>query len=570
MKFNFNSSTKLFLLMGVVLMGTFIGCKKDDDMMDNDPIASFQYQISMANFLEVTFSNFSQNAETYAWDFGDGNTSTEESPTHTYAAAGDYTVTLTAKNGESTSMKSENISVTDPDELLTFLAGDGSKVWYLQREGIALGIGSALGGTEWFSLGGSAQLGSRPCVLDDSWTLNRDGSIDFESNNTLFIDAANFGGWLDPAVPEGCYDEDEPNVFTDFSTGQDVSAFGNGGDYSFELNNAQGTMTVNGAGFYIGLPVKTADGDNPIPVNSKEYTIFNMGEGDIADSLGVAIVATDGSFVWNFFLVSYDNPADLPDIPSTEPVADFSFTKNDFEVTFDNNSANASTYMWDFGDGATSTEENPVHTYAAEGTYTVSLTAMDAMGGSDTKTADVVVSQAVFTADVLSSATGKTWVLIGEGSYKVGPAPGSGEWWPGPGPGERLCQMDDEWTFFDDGTFTYDSKGDIWGEPYMGGSDACMPTADLMSPWDAWGDGSHEFSIVEGDPSTITAKGTGAFIGFAKAFNGGEYDGMIEPKDEITYNVFDYSAGAGVETITLVIDIAGDGTAWWTINLRTK
>jgi len=44
------------------------------------------------------------------------------------------------------------------------------------------------------------------------------------------------------------------------------------------------------------------------------------------------------------------------------------------EVTFTNASDGGSTYLWDFGDGsATSTEENPVHIYEAEGTYTVVL-----------------------------------------------------------------------------------------------------------------------------------------------------------------------------------------------------
>lgn len=42
----------------------------------------------------VTFSNLSSNSDTYAWNFGDGQTSTLTQPTHTYTAAGTYTVTL--------------------------------------------------------------------------------------------------------------------------------------------------------------------------------------------------------------------------------------------------------------------------------------------------------------------------------------------------------------------------------------------------------------------------------------------------------------------------------------------
>ena len=49
--------------------------------------------------LVVTFTNASKDAESYAWDFGDGSAvSAEENPVHTYAEAGTYTVVLTAKN----------------------------------------------------------------------------------------------------------------------------------------------------------------------------------------------------------------------------------------------------------------------------------------------------------------------------------------------------------------------------------------------------------------------------------------------------------------------------------------
>ena len=43
------------------------------------------------------------------------------------------------------------------------------------------------------------------------------------------------------------------------------------------------------------------------------------------------------------------------------------------------------TYLWDFGDGATSTEANPSHTYGAYGSYTVSLT-VNGPRGTDSET----------------------------------------------------------------------------------------------------------------------------------------------------------------------------------------
>ena len=57
------------------------------------------------------------------------------------------------------------------------------------------------------------------------------------------------------------------------------------------------------------------------------------------------------------------------------PVANFTAASADLTVTFSNTSLNAVSYLWNFGDGATSTDPNPVHTYAAPGAYTVTLSA---------------------------------------------------------------------------------------------------------------------------------------------------------------------------------------------------
>jgi uncharacterized membrane protein len=57
-------------------------------------------------------------------------------------------------------------------------------------------------------------------------------------------------------------------------------------------------------------------------------------------------------------------------------------------ITFDNISENAQKYLWDFGDGATSTDENPTHVYSNYNSKTVKLTSSN---GKSTATAVVKI-----------------------------------------------------------------------------------------------------------------------------------------------------------------------------------
>jgi PKD repeat protein len=60
----------------------------------------------------------------------------------------------------------------------------------------------------------------------------------------------------------------------------------------------------------------------------------------------------------------------------SSPVANFTSSVTDLMVDFNNTSTNANSYAWDFGDNAgTSMDENPSYTYAADGTYSVILSA---------------------------------------------------------------------------------------------------------------------------------------------------------------------------------------------------
>jgi hypothetical protein len=76
-------------------------------------------------------------------------------------------------------------------------------------------------------------------------------------------------------------------------------------------------------------------------------------------------------------------------------VAGFTYSGNGLQVAFSNTSAAATTYLWDFGNGLTSTFPNPSHTYATPGIYTVCLIANGSGGCADTLCQVVDLSVAI-------------------------------------------------------------------------------------------------------------------------------------------------------------------------------
>jgi len=79
------------------------------------PIADFVLtQESEVAPAGISVQNNSENADSYLWDFGDGNTSTEENPEHAYDLSGRYTVTLNAKKKNKVSTSSKEVLFEAP------------------------------------------------------------------------------------------------------------------------------------------------------------------------------------------------------------------------------------------------------------------------------------------------------------------------------------------------------------------------------------------------------------------------------------------------------------------------
>ncbi|AXT59313.1 PKD domain-containing protein [Aquimarina sp. AD10] len=97
---------------------------------------------------------------------------------------------------------------------------------------------------------------------------------------------------------------------------------------------------------------------------------------------------SDYSSLGNYFISGKYTPGDN----RQPPVANFEISGNDCsDITFKSTTINkVNSYLWDFGDGTTSTEQSPTHTYTTNGSYTVSLTAVNDIGENKNEKKDYV------------------------------------------------------------------------------------------------------------------------------------------------------------------------------------
>lgn len=92
-----------FIAAAVLSVAFLSNCNKAEE-----PVAGFTFS---AEELTVTFTSTSTDADTYAWDFGDGTASTEQNPSHTYSAAGTYSVELSVVNDEGSDSETQSVTV---------------------------------------------------------------------------------------------------------------------------------------------------------------------------------------------------------------------------------------------------------------------------------------------------------------------------------------------------------------------------------------------------------------------------------------------------------------------------
>ena len=208
-------SGKFSLLLLAAFCFTFTSCGDEEDPGttgggggETNPIASFQFDIDDSDWRVVSFTNASQNATDYAWDFGDGGTSTEFEPTYTYSVGGTYDVSLTASDGTNSRTFTNSITVTDPNEAIKQLTGETSKTWKLFREGISMSVGPNADDPAGFWPGLSND-GSRPCLYTQEFTFGLDGTYTFNDNGEFWAEFGvfnNTGSCSAATTAEACFE----------------------------------------------------------------------------------------------------------------------------------------------------------------------------------------------------------------------------------------------------------------------------------------------------------------------------------------------------------------------------
>ncbi|MDG2084966.1 MAG: PKD domain-containing protein, partial [Planctomycetota bacterium] len=386
--------------------------------------------------LEVTFQDDSVGVITeWSWDFGDGNTSLDQSPTHTYTEAGLYTVslTVTGPGGQDIATCASCIEVLHPAPVADFSFDPASGTYDLEVQftdsstgpitSWSWDFGDGSSSTEQNPLHVYSEAGSYSVTL----TVEGPGGSDLITcNGCIDVSHPAPAAGFTPSGTQGDYDL--LVEFTNTSTGpisEYLWDFGDGSTSSeFSPTHVYTTagsydvsLTVSGPGgtdtvvcqscIVVTHPVPVSDfevsqtrGDYPLTIQFSDLSTgpiniwaWDFGDGSTSNLQNPEHVYTEaGSYNVTLTVIGpggtdSSSCASCITVTSPAPVASFdvSQTSGDYDlpVTFTSTSTGpVDSYLWDFGDGSSSAEENPTHTYTEAGLYSVLLT-VTGPGGAD-------------------------------------------------------------------------------------------------------------------------------------------------------------------------------------------
>jgi PKD repeat protein len=385
--------------------------------VEGAPSGSFTYS-QVQN--SVSFTNTTAGATTYTWTFGDGNSSNEANPTHTYAADGIYTVILAATNDCGTTFVEQTVTiVTVPVAAFTFNGAIGCSPFIVLFDNTSSDNATSI---EWTFEGGTPATSTEENPLV-TWDAPGVYTVTLVASNSAGSSTATASITVTGGPTAG---------FTSQTAGLSVifnNSSQNGGTYDWDFGDgttsqeenpthtyaATGTYTVvltayNECGTNTFTQVVTIEGSAPLVSFSSDAQ---------KGCAGVTIQFTDQSAgdptAWQWIFeggtpatsneqnpsVTYTTPGVYPvtlqatniygSSTSTQPgyvtiigapVAGFDYSAVLGTISFTSTSQGADAYSWNFGDGTTSNEASPVHTYSTSGSYTVTLTVTNDCGAA--------------------------------------------------------------------------------------------------------------------------------------------------------------------------------------------